>query len=480
MLSATNSPLKVALLSISPHNRAILEFFFAGAGKKIFTTVAPEQAEALIVDFDHPGTRQEWQDQIGVSLKPAIVLSVKEITEEHTTWVPKPLTSQALAGAAQKIRQMLPEPEAAIPGPEKQSAKHDISSLRALLDVQTQDAQPFGLSRQNIRKAPSAPAAIPAPNVTGTLHSSFPDRAEDRANAGGNHSSAEVTERVSVTDDNLLRTEDVYIPPPLKEEDIAEEVEKPKFGENADDDPIRLEQRWNRLCGTEEQRVYARDWHESTLLYTPENYLLNSLVDALKLSQQSKQYVQVKVDTQEYILLMPDVNLIYSSIDMTSEAFSALCDTPLKTGRVQLHLPSTAELSVLEEVVQRSAELTYDMESLIWTTSLLTSRGRLSRNADLNQPLRLKHWPNLTRLEQFPHAMQIAAIWQQRSGTVFDVSDWLDIPQRYVLAFYNASHTLNLFVVDRGKPKPKEKAAPKKNRGLFSRLLKRLLGGGSK
>ncbi|MGB0845273.1 MAG: hypothetical protein ACPGSM_01065 [Thiolinea sp.] len=474
-----NNPLKVALLSISPHNRAILEFFFAGAGKKLFTTVATEQAEALIVDFDHPGARQEWQDVSAANLKPAIVLSVKETAEDNIVWVPKPLTSQALAGAAEKVRQLLPKAEAVSSSgmePSLDESEHgsDIASLRALLDTQAQDARPFGFSKQQAlaRKAPPVKAPPPVQARKEALVKTTETTVAEQP--------ADVS--VSAADtEHYLRTEDVYIPPPLDEEEIEEAADSTFQLEDAGqaDDPIRTEQRWNRLCG-QEQQIAAGNWHESTSLYTPENYLLNSLVDALKLSHQSKQYVQIKIDSNEYALLMPDVNLAYCSIDLTSDQFAELCDTPLKSGRVQLHLPSTTELAALEETVQRHAEHTYDMESLIWTTSLLTSRGRLNRNADLNQPLRLKHWPNLTRLEQFPHVMQIAAAWQQRAGTVFDVSGWLDIPQRYVIAFYNASHTLSLFAVEQATPQLKEKTAPKKNRGLFSRLLKRLLGGGAK
>jgi hypothetical protein len=472
MLNSPNNPLKVALLSISPHNRAILEFFFAGAGKQIFRTVPLDEAEALVVDFDHPGAQQEWSERVEAFPVPAIILSVKESAFENTVWVPKPLTSQALVHSAEQIREMLPETvsnEYAGAVAEKQKSGSDMSSLRALLDSQREEKQVFGLSGNykhgSATTKPMYQAAEPAAKETGT--------AEPESGV----SDADKTER-------LISTENVYVPEPLSDDEVIPDAGGLDLGQvkSPEDSARDLEQqqrRWELLCGYGGEKLDATNWQESAQLYTPENYLLNSLIDALNLSRQSRQYVQVILEGDDFILLMPDVNLAYSTTDLYSDAFTHLCDTPLQGGRAKLHLPSSTELSDLEEVVRQDAQRTYDMEGLIWTVSLLTSHGRLSRNADMSS-LRLKSWPNLTRLEQFPHVMPIAALWSQRPGNVFEMSEWLDVPQRYVLAFFNGAHTLGLFEVDQGKTGHDNKTAPKKNRGLFSRLLKRLLGGGTK
>ncbi|CAA6821530.1 MAG: Unknown protein [uncultured Thiotrichaceae bacterium] len=476
MLNSSNNPLKVALLSISPHNRAILEFFFAGSGKSIFQIVAIKEAEALVVDFDHPGARQEWEENIRVNPVPAIVLSVKECDVENTVWVPKPLTSQALVQSAEQIRQVLPDTTYSVDsaaGAEKQRTASDMSSLRELLDSQQKDKQVFGLSgwqqRERAKVAPSFASA-------GVAYEADDSAASVVAESG---------DGIAPADEQLIGTDDVYVPEPLSDNEVLPGAGSLQLGQvttpdESEQDQEKQQQRWDLLCGQATQRVTAANWQESTQLYTPENYLLNSLIDALNLSRTSKQYVQVILDSGNYMLLMPDVNLAYSSIDLYSELFTDVCGTPLQGGKVKLHLPSTTELSELEEVVVQDARQTYDMEGLIWTTSLLTSHGRLSRNADLSSPLRLKSWPNLTRLEQFPDAMPIAALWHEKAGNVFDLSEWLDVPQRHVIAFFNGAHTLGLFEVDQGEAEQEKQAAPKKNRGLFSRLLKRLLGGGKK
>ncbi|MEZ5536466.1 MAG: hypothetical protein R3F02_12670 [Thiolinea sp.] len=473
MLNSPNNPLKVALLSISPHNRAILEFFFAGAGKKIFKAVSVEEADVLVVDFDHPGAQQEWSEQVQATPMPAIVLSVKESALENTVWVPKPLTSQALVHSAEKIREMLPAPvssEYAEVVVEKKTGS-DMSSLRALLNSQREDKQVFGLSGEFKRRPASG---RPAHRLT---EPDTEDEAVFKTDSG---------RLVSDDSEQLIGTENVYVPEPLSDDEVLPDtgagglsLSQVTSPDDTAEDLKKQEQRWALLCGESDEQLKLANWQESSRLYTPENYLLNSLIDGLKLSRESRQYVQIILEGNGFILLMPDVNLAYSSIDLYSDVFSGLCDTPLQGGKAKLHLPDTTELSDLEEIVRQDAQRTYDMEGLIWTVSLLTSHGRLSRNADTSS-LRLKHWPNLTRMEQFPHVMPIAALWSQRAGNVFDMSEWMDVPQRYILAFYNAAHTLGLFEVDQGKGGHESKTAPKKNRGLFSRLLKRLLGGGSK
>ena len=483
MLNSPKTPLKVALLSISPHNRAILEFFFAGAGKNLFRTVEVHDAEAFIVDFDHPGGEQEWQKQQTQSIKPAIVLSVRETAGDSIIWVAKPLTSQALAQAAADIQQLLTNSaspplqqtvSASLPankGIQGQENHGDISALRALLDSHKEHTQSFGITnptgrtQQQSYNPPKAPPPTPSHRYAPTTKS--------------NSAAHDATDH-----EHILGNEDVFIPLPIEDKQLPKvRPDRQTFEDSlvvSAEEERWLEQRWQQLCGNHDERIDITNWQQSPQLYTPENYLLNSLIDALKLAQQSGQYVQLQADESVFILLMPDVSLAYCSLDIQSSEFTQLCNTPLRAGNVNLHLPSTGELVMLQETIQHDAQKTYDMEALIWTVSLLTSHGRLSHNARPDQSLRLKYWPNLTRLEQFPHVMRIAAIWHQNAGTLFGIAAQAeDIPQRYLIAFFNASHTLGMFTVQQASAAvPQEKAAPKKNRGLFSRLLKRLLGGG--
>lgn len=459
MLNSSGNPLRIALLSISPHNRAILEFFFAGAGKQLFKVSSLAEADTLIIDFDHPGADLEWQQRSNAA-KPGIVLSVREVRLPNTIWVPKPLTSQALTKAAEQIRALLPKTAATVERDYVPTPIAQPVTARAAVA-----AQPFGLGQRKPR--PSMLLDFGKEDAdTLTQTQSKPTIAEKPL--------AKEPLKPAVPTKPLVR--DSAQPAP-----IAEPVDSSflTFGEIAtpEKNQAQLEQRWNLLCGTQSD-VNPANAQAVIQRFTADNYLLKVLLNALQQAKQSGTAVQLKFDSYDQILLLPNLNLAYTNLDLDSDHFAALCNTPIQAGKVHLHTPIAAELPALEQAYLADKEHTHDLESILWTVSLLASHGRLNRDANINQRWVLKHWPNLTRVENIPHVMRISAAWQQRPGTVFDVAKWLDIPQRYVFAFYTAASVLGLMAIDEGKVEYQEKEAPKKNRGLFSRLLKRLLGGG--
>lgn len=459
MLNSSGNPLRIALLSISPHNRAILEFFFAGAGKQLFKVSSLAEADTLIIDFDHPGADLEWQQRSNAA-KPGIVLSVREVRLANTIWVPKPLTSQALTKAAEQIRALLPKTAT--------TAERDYVPTPTAQPVTTRTSvatQPFGLSQRKPR--PSMLLDFGKEDAdTLTQTQAKPTIAEKPL----------AKEPLKPTAPTKPLVRDSAQPAP-----VAEPVDSSflTFGEIAtpEKNQAQLEQRWNLLCGTQSD-VNPANAQAVIQRFTADNYLLKVLLNALQQAKQSGTAVQLKFDSYDQILLLPNLNLAYTNLDLDSDHFAALCNTPIQAGKVHLHTPIAAELPALEQAYLADKEHTHDLESILWTVSLLASHGRLNRDANINQRWVLKHWPNLTRVENIPHVMRISAAWQQRPGTVFDVAKWLDIPQRYVFAFYTAASVLGLMAIDEGKVEYQEKEAPKKNRGLFSRLLKRLLGGG--
>ncbi len=102
-------PLKVALLAISPHNRAILEFFFSGAGRNLFRVVQDTEADAFILDHDHPDAKEDWAKYAALH-KPGIILSVHQVDLPNCIWIPKPLTSRALTDAVDRVYELSCQP----------------------------------------------------------------------------------------------------------------------------------------------------------------------------------------------------------------------------------------------------------------------------------------------------------------------------------------------------------------------------------
>ncbi len=129
--------------------------------------------------------------------------------------------------------------------------------------------------------------------------------------------------------------------------------------------------------------------------------------------------------------------------------------------------------------VKSLEDLTTNMDSFKWIVSLWCSRGRIPQGIDVTQPVYLRQWPNLTRLEMIPHSVQIAALLYEHPRTLIDVANQLGIEQRYVFAFFSACKSITLSDVSRrevDKLFVYEQQAEIKNKSILSKLLGRLAG----
>ena len=112
---------------------------------------------------------------------------------------------------------------------------------------------------------------------------------------------------------------------------------------------------------------------------------------------------------------------------------------------------------------------------------MLTSRGRLPKDTNVTKVVGLKYWPNMSRMENTPHAMNLAAVFTKHPGSLLEIANWLKIQQKYVFAFYNAALSLDMIDFNARKQKKsrsifgkKKSAKDNEQRGFFGRLLKRL------
>ena len=111
LTTAKQKPISVGILEISSQNKAILEFYFANSGKKIFKEVSLEKASAFIIDYDSLGAKSSWEATYKETRKPGIIISIKEVELPSCIWLPKPLTVQALTEAGASIKEMIFEGE---------------------------------------------------------------------------------------------------------------------------------------------------------------------------------------------------------------------------------------------------------------------------------------------------------------------------------------------------------------------------------
>ena len=239
--------------------------------------------------------------------------------------------------------------------------------------------------------------------------------------------------------------------------------------------PTAAEERWALTCGVNEKIATAKD--VDRIAYTLSNHMLSTLLDTLVQSEHTQKVMRLKF--KGHIIVVDHANdFIYCDHSIYTNQYAELCHNPIDAENIKVHELDSSEIRLYRKKAEEEPEHAHSIESFIWTTSLLTSRGRLLKYTDINKKVGLKYWPNLTRLELIPHAMQIAAVFYKHPGSLLEVSRWLKIEQRYVFAFYNAVLALKYIELDGNKLRSSsldmEATSNTKRRGFFSRLLKRI------
>lgn len=118
------------------------------------------------------------------------------------------------------------------------------------------------------------------------------------------------------------------------------------------------------------------------------------------------------------------------------------------------------------------------VDNMLWKLALWSSRGRVEVGTSLDAPVRLRAWPNIPRLMSVPHSLRISALWVMQPTGLLETARKLNVPHRFVFAFYCACKAFDL-VEQLGAGAQATVAQSAKNmtqekRGLFGSLLKKL------
>lgn len=463
--SKQNTTLKVCLDDAGTHNRAILDFFFAKLGKHTFRCVDSQtEANVILIDYDFPPARARYEEEYSQWGKPALVLSISEVALDHTIWLAKPLTSRSLLDAAETLQQKISD---ANPVDQSEAIKKS-SFVSENAELNLLAAQPLTAPQS----APVAPISASAPMPLVEKNEVIAEVQKSTIQSGSFTDIAvspeDVTPSVATTNDELD-------PPELVQSPVKNDIDNVARDESQNHDELKSDERIISLCGDKQDLDANANLID---FYTDDSFFLSSLKDAIRLARQCQQGVLLNFP-QARIYVLPEIHRVFCGVNIYDDEFSELIKACSVSEGGKMHILSTREIHELNEMISQQASALYDMEAFVWTATLLSSQGGLPRTLDPNKPVGLKHWPSLTRLENFPHVMPIAALWSASSMNAFDVAKSLNIHQRYVFSFYNATNSLGLIEQDPEKLITKQSAPRTKDapRGLFSRLLKRLVGG---
>ena len=213
------------------------------------------------------------------------------------------------------------------------------------------------------------------------------------------------------------------------------------------------------------------------LYYNREAFMEGLLIRAVSDARKKQQAVRIQCFGDTTLLLSPAEGRIYTNIsDGTLRNLSII---PLKEQNISESDLVWLDAGKAAMLAKSEALKSADLDCFLWDLSVMTSRGRIPHGESIDQPVYLKHWPNLTRYRPVPEAMRIAGLWVKQPTTLLKLFDLLEIPFEHVLTFYSAASAVGLAgagnrradsLVDSEGPSHSE------NRGLFGSILKRLSG----
>jgi len=237
--------------------------------------------------------------------------------------------------------------------------------------------------------------------------------------------------------------------------------------------PIQSDDRWKLAYGENEES----DSLKSLCTIESSKHILTNLLENIKKAKETKTVSRIKFNNI-IVVVDPETDNVYCDESIFSKYYADICHNPTQNNEIKTHNLDASEIRLYRNKIKTGSDRIHSIESFLWTTSLVTHQGYLPIDTDLNKKLHLETWPNLTRLENIPHSIQIAAIFQKRSKSLSEIANELEISNKYIISFYNAALALGfitsasnpLFVASPADSNNKEN----KYRGFFSRLLKRL------
>ncbi|MCU7934770.1 MAG: hypothetical protein KZQ99_07810 [Candidatus Thiodiazotropha sp. (ex Dulcina madagascariensis)] len=275
---------------------------------------------------------------------------------------------------------------------------------------------------------------------------------------------------LSAKNEDVAHLPPLDIQPPLAEQAGQPEIQQPRKQRATRKAASLMSESMERAFVGTSPNIDPKDPEQlAKIYYNPEHYLQGHLQQALNLAVRHNKDIAVEGP-------WPAIHLFYESrkirVSAKERQLRPYCTIPDATLEVPLRFLD-------EEKNSADGAREYSIAAFHWQLALWASRGRLPIGTDLSQPIYLRRWPNFTRLVVTPYALAIAALWAEQPRSLVDTAQTLNIPQRYVFAFYSAAKAIQLAGETRRAvdtllaPSAVEKS---KHHGLLGRLLGRLRG----
>lgn len=157
-----------------------------------------------------------------------------------------------------------------------------------------------------------------------------------------------------------------------------------------------------------------------------------------KLAQQSED-TAILFENKPVLIVFPSVEKVLLAVD--NDALQQLCmqtDAEWQTKTV----PASAPTAQLHD----KAKLT--LQSCIWQLSIWTARGRLIDPITPDTIIKLKAWPNMTRLAFLPEAMRLSAFLVRTPVALNTLYKLLPVSLEDVLNYIAATYSIGSLIIE--------------------------------
>ena len=191
---------------------------------------------------------------------------------------------------------------------------------------------------------------------------------------------------------------------------------------------------------------------------------------------------------QSSAIIVNDRQQVVLRLDpMADQAILLVDDEHLKSlareehPRLQMRAPNDTD------VPASAATRHLTLQSLLWQMGAWTANGRLSQQLQINAPVQLKQWPNLTRLTMLPDALRLAAFLARSPASPaltvkmlrvepYDLFNFLAAADSLGLLRYNTAENPDNRIQPAAPNAPTVAEIPAAKRSFLGRLLTRISG----
>ena len=145
--------------------------------------------------------------------------------------------------------------------------------------------------------------------------------------------------------------------------------------------------------------------------------------------------VALIVDNKPVLMYFPGVNRVLLAV--APDKLEELCQ----------HADVHITVKKIGEHPEWQQHAKAQMDSCLWQFAVWTAKGRLIKEIDVNQPLALRSWPNITRLAYIPDAMRLSAFLTKSPVNPPMIYKMIRVDIADLLNFIAASHVTNLLKV---------------------------------